>query len=164
MSKAKSLCRSQACEKIPCVWRRVTSTSHPVISITGLVNPFSTPSHQNPFLVRSRFLFVLSPTLPPRPLFLLVPQTEQAYNLTPAKFIVENKEWAGRGTSGLASGCARGERGVGGLCLHTSAGGRLLFGVYKTAQEVKQVSPSLLEEGRQFLLRLLKVGPGNVRG
>lgn len=164
MSKAKSLCRSQACEKIPWVWRRVTSTSQPVISITGLVNPFSTPSHQNPFPVRSRFLFVLSPTLPPRPLFLLVPQTQQAHNLTPAKFIVENKEWAGRGTSGLASGCARGERGVGGPYLHTSAGGRLLFGVYKTAQEVKQVSPSLLEEGRQFLLRLLKVGPGNVRG
>ena len=53
--------------------------------------------------------------------------------------------------------------GMGYQGLDTSVGGRLFFGVYKTAQEVKQVSPSLLEQGCQFLLCLLKVGPGNVR-
>lgn len=102
-----SLGHSQAYKKIPWVWRRVASTSHPVISITGLVNPFSTPSHQNSFPVRSRFLSVLPPTLPQQPLFLLVPQTDQAHNLIPAKFIVENQEWVGRGVLGLADGCPR---------------------------------------------------------
>lgn len=159
-----SLGPSQACKKIPWVWRRVTSASHSVISITGLVNPFSTSSHQNPFLLEADFSLFFVLLFPDNPYFSWFPKTDQAHNLIPAKFIVENKEWVGRGVSGLASGCSRDEQGVGGPGLHTSAGGRLLFGVYKTAQEVKQVSPSLLEQGRQFLLRLLKVGPGNVRG
>lgn len=47
--------------------------------------------------------------------------------------------------------------------LGNALGNRLCFEVQNTVQEVNQISSSLLDEGRQLLLCLLKVGPGYVR-
>lgn len=47
--------------------------------------------------------------------------------------------------------------------LGNALGNRRCFEVQNTVQEVNQISSSLLDEGRQLLLCLLKVGPGYVR-
>lgn len=44
--------------------------------------------------------------------------------------------------------------------LDTSLGGRLCFGVQEIAEEVNQITSSLLDQGCQLLLCFLEVSPG----